>query len=623
MRANIRASESTGTATYVYSDSGSYVDAAGTAPGQPTFGTIIKSSTTASVSVTAGNQGTNYIYQEMEYQYRASTGSYPGAWSTQTLSNGVGTIALTGLSPGTIYYIKIRNRNYDELYSPENETNFTTSQSVSITSISYNGSGTVTVTVTGGGPYYQIYWDTTGSTIPTGTYYDAAGTSTSIAESLTPTAGYSYYFWARSSTQYIASTTTSGNATAGTYTPYTGPFTMRNLTYNYNGGSDTGYTVFILNSSSTTLPTPTARTGYTFNGWYTASSGGTYVGTSGGSYSVSSTLTLYAQWTADTYTISYDANGGTGAPSSQTKTYGTALTLSSTTPTRTDYAFRGWNTNSSGTGTDYASGGSYTPNAAATLYAKWGALYTITFDSQSGTAVSAIQQSTYGGSIAKPTDPTRTNYTFGGWATSSSGTTAVTWPRTPSANETLYAIWTATAQAPGAPTNASIGTLTYAGSYMSTLLSPWQSGNATKVQTWTYDSTVTFPVNYTAGSGATSHEFYMSSSSTAPTTQNATHTSNPTAIQTDRGTITRYIWVRARNATGVSAWVSAGSKTSAATVVSGLAIKICRTGTQTCTSGSPSSQNALSYTYTSVNTGFAHDAYVSATVSGVALSAQY
>ena len=62
----------------------------------------------------------------------------------------------------------------------------------------------------------------------------------------------------------------------------------------------------------------------------------------------------------------------------------------------------------------------------------------------------------------------KTDYTFGGWATTDGGTTAVTWPRTPSANETLYGIWTAAASAPGAPSGASIGTLTYAGSYLST-----------------------------------------------------------------------------------------------------------------------------------------------------------
>jgi hypothetical protein len=113
-------------ATYVYSNGGSYTEASGVAPGQPTFGTITQSGTTASVPFTVGTQGSNYLYTSIEYQYRASSGSYSGSWSTSVINTGAGTISLTGLSSSTTYYIKIRTRNYDELYSPENETSFTT-----------------------------------------------------------------------------------------------------------------------------------------------------------------------------------------------------------------------------------------------------------------------------------------------------------------------------------------------------------------------------------------------------------------------------------------------------------------------------------------------------------------
>lgn len=74
-------------------------------------------------------------------------------------------------------------------------------------------------------------------------------------------------------------------------------------------------------------------------------------------------------WTS--YTVSYNANGGTGAPSSQTKWKNQALTLSSTKPTRTGYTFSKWNTKSDGSGTSYSSGASYTANSAVTLYAIW------------------------------------------------------------------------------------------------------------------------------------------------------------------------------------------------------------------------------------------------------------
>lgn len=74
-------------------------------------------------------------------------------------------------------------------------------------------------------------------------------------------------------------------------------------------------------------------------------------------------------WTS--YTVSYNANGGSGAPSSQTKWKDQTLKLSSTKPTRTGYTFSKWNTKSDGSGTSYSSGANYTANSAATLYAIW------------------------------------------------------------------------------------------------------------------------------------------------------------------------------------------------------------------------------------------------------------
>ena len=85
--------------------------------------------------------------------------------------------------------------------------------------------------------------------------------------------------------------------------------------------------------------------------------------------------TLYAIWKANTYTVNYDANGGTGAPANQTKTYGVTLTLSSTEPTRTNYTFKGWGTSAASTTVAYAPGEDYTGNTAITLYAIWKLAY--------------------------------------------------------------------------------------------------------------------------------------------------------------------------------------------------------------------------------------------------------
>lgn len=100
------------------------------------------------------------------------------------------------------------------------------------------------------------------------------------------------------------------------------------------------------------------------------------------------------------YTVSYNANGGSGAPSSQTKYYGKTLTLSSTKPTRTGYNFKGWATSSSAESTQYQPGGNYTSNASITLYAVWevgsvvefstGTLPTVTIPDSSGNGTSNV-----------------------------------------------------------------------------------------------------------------------------------------------------------------------------------------------------------------------------------------
>lgn len=115
-------------------------------------------------------------------------------------------------------------------------------------------------------------------------------------------------------------------------------------------------------------------------------------------YGVSSS---WSGWSLETeqlfgqaWTVSFNANGGSGAPGSQYKYYGSSLTLSSTKPTRTGYTFNGWNTNSSGSGTNYSAGGSYTANSSTTLYAKWtGNTYYVYYNQ--GTATGGWSTSTY------------------------------------------------------------------------------------------------------------------------------------------------------------------------------------------------------------------------------------
>lgn len=171
-------------------------------------------------------------------------------------------------------------------------------------------------------------------------------------------------------------------------------------------------------------------------------------GRSGAQYN--QTLTGTISVAAGNYTVSYNANGGTGAPSAQTKEHDKTLILSTVKPNKantstagyiitlnanggyvstpeltqyntTSYTFRSWNTNSSGTGTTYNSGGSYTANVDVTLYAIW-------------------NTNTTKGSVTLPT-PARAHYSFVGWGTTASATTGVTGTITPTSSQTLYAVW--------------------------------------------------------------------------------------------------------------------------------------------------------------------------------------
>ncbi len=143
------------------------------------------------------------------------------------------------------------------------------------------------------------------------------------------------------------------------------------VSYNSNGGSGSpGNQTKWYGENLSLSGTRPSRDGHNFAGWAT-SPGGSVSYHPGSTYSGNSSLTLYAVWTPHTYVVSYNANGGSGAPGSQTKTYGVNLTLSSTRPSRRNYNFLGWGTSSGSTSVAYHPGGTYTSNSAATLYAIW------------------------------------------------------------------------------------------------------------------------------------------------------------------------------------------------------------------------------------------------------------
>ena len=153
-------------------------------------------------------------------------------------------------------------------------------------------------------------------------------------------------------------------------------WTSYKVTYNANGGSGAPSAQTKWRDQTLTLSsTKPTRTGYSFLGWAASANAPSATYSAGGSYTANAAVTLYAVWKANTYTVKYDANGGSGAPANQTKTYGKTLTLSSTEPGRTNYNFLGWSTSASSTSVAYTPGASYTANAAVTLYAVWQLAY--------------------------------------------------------------------------------------------------------------------------------------------------------------------------------------------------------------------------------------------------------
>ena len=238
-----------------------------------------------------------------------------------------------------------------------------------------------------------------------------------------------------------------GNNTA-TYpgsTPVTPPTTYT-VSFSANGGSgtmaaDTGI------SGSYTLPacTFTAPSDKQFKGWATSASGAVITDTS---INVTENTTLYAIWEPippTTYTVSFNANGGSGTMAADTGISGSYTLPACTFTAPLGQQFKGWARSASGA---VITGTSITVTADTTLYAIWETIpateYTITFNGNGGTP-SAGTMSTAGGKLTSLPTATRSgSYSFDGWYTAASGGTQITTAYVFSANTTVYAHWTYT-----------------------------------------------------------------------------------------------------------------------------------------------------------------------------------
>ena len=154
------------------------------------------------------------------------------------------------------------------------------------------------------------------------------------------------------------------------------PVTQFTVSFEANGGTGEMSPADVDADAEYTVPgsTFTAPAGKVFDSWNTAADG------TGTKYmpqdapTIHENMTLFAQWVAapaTKCTVTFDANGGTGAMDVLTADLGTTVTLPASTFTRDGYVFAGWNTAADGTGTAIVNGGQLTLGSDATLYAQW------------------------------------------------------------------------------------------------------------------------------------------------------------------------------------------------------------------------------------------------------------
>ena len=198
------------------------------------------------------------------------------------------------------------------------------------------------------------------------------------------------------------------------------------------------------------LPVAPSKTGYTFDVWVDDVKNKVT-----SEKNVEEDLKLYATWTANTYTVKFDSNGGNGTMDSPTFTYDKEEPLTANAFTRTGYTFAGWAESAGGnvvyTDKESVKNLKSENNATITLYAQWTAnTYTVKFNANGGSGTMTDKTFTYDVEQALTANAfTRKDYTFAGWAVKADGDVTYTdmgkvknLTAEDKATVTLYAVWT-------------------------------------------------------------------------------------------------------------------------------------------------------------------------------------
>jgi uncharacterized repeat protein (TIGR02543 family) len=326
------------------------------------------------------------------------------------------------------------------------------------------------------------------------------------------------------------------------------------ITYDVNGGIGTAPTAITSPGSSTTLPNGIglSKSGYSFGGWSLTETGTAVTSP----YSSSASRTLYAVWTANQYTITYNANGGSGSQTAGSYTTGAAATTlpATSTFTRTGYSFGGWAT-SAGSKTPVTT---YSTSANTTFYAIWiRGTYNVRFLANGGVGSMETQTSSAAANLTANTF-TFADRTFTRWNTSADGTgtnfiNSQSYPFL--ANLNLYAQWGnvitfssqgATSGSPSRTSDswssdsinlATIGTMVKAGY----TFDGWTAGSQTYAAGASYTPTagITFNPVWTPITYTISFNSNLATSGTVPSNQSWSTGSTALTLSGNTGTLVK------------------------------------------------------------------------------------
>ena len=425
-----------------------------------------------------------------------------------TAANGTGTVytvdATYNISANVVLYAQWA---YNALYTVSYDANGGTGTTTDTLSPYYDGNSYTVLANGFAAPANQHFvgWNTAAN--GTGTNYTAEATYTISGNVML------YAQWAFNPLYTVSYMPNGGSGTTtDTLSPY------------YDGNS---YTV-LANGF-------TAPANKHFTGWNTEANNTGTSYTVDASYSISGNVTLYAQWAYNPlYTVSYDANGGTGTTTDALSPYYegnpfTVLANDFTAPAHKH--FTGWNTAVNGTGTSYTVDASYNITANVTLYAQWEYdTHTVTYlaNGGSGTTSDTLSPYTYGNPYTVLANSfTRTDYVFDHWNTEADGTgttVAVSSSQTILADTTYYAIWELDVNGPegksdgiadklehaivynansGVPASVPVDTNIYPDEYVATVLfTPVPTRNGYDFLGWSGTASVILP-EFTSGGTTT------------------------------------------------------------------------------------------------------------------------